>query len=117
MYMKISSSKSEFITPKHNPSTIIMTQIPPFLEQYTLFILQSANKQNFNRHLGWLVQSLNIEKDTISEALMVDYIRYLLLVIEDTNFKQNKAQAVHRWLILGWILKFLKSKYYLTLAK
>jgi hypothetical protein len=39
LYMKIASSKSEFLSAKHNPATIIMTQIPPFLEQYTIFIL------------------------------------------------------------------------------
>lgn len=48
---------------------------------------------------------------------MVDYIRYLLLVVEDQNFSKKKNEAVHRWLILGWLLKFLKSKYFLTMAK
>ena len=116
--MKITSSKSEFLTQTHNPATAIMVQIPPSLEQYTLFILQSANKLNFNRHLGWLVQSLNIQKDTISESMMVDYIRYLLLVADNSgNFHKKKSDIVHRWLILGWLLKYLKSKYFVTLAK
>lgn len=115
--MKIAGSKNEFQSAHHNSTAAILTQIPYSLEQYTHFILGNAEKLNFNRHLGWLVQSLGIEQETISEALLVDYIRYLLLVAEDVGLQKKKNEAVHRWLILGWVLKFLKSKYYIVMAK
>lgn len=117
LYLKISSSKNEHLTIQHNPSTIIMTQIPPSLEHYTDYILNSANKMNFNRHLAWLVQSLNIQKESISEAIMVDFIRYLLIAVNEHNFMNKKSDGVQKWLILGWLLKYIKSKYFLTMAK
>lgn len=41
----------------------------------------------------------------------------MLLVADNVGLQKKKNEAVHRWLILGWILKFLKSKYYLVMAK
>ena len=36
---------------------------------------------------------------------------------EDVGLQKKKNEAVHRWLILGWVLKFLKSRYYIVMAK
>ena len=109
---------------KLNPQELILIQIPPFLEHYTSFILDSATKANFNRHLGWLTSSLDIHKNTVSESIMVDFIRYLLIKVQDpplpppgTSGVVPFQDRVHRWLMLGWLLKFIKNDTYRTLAK
>lgn len=56
---------------------------------------------------------------------MVDYIRYLLISVDDPQVSVKgiptttikKSERVHRWLIFGWLLKYIKSDIYRTLAK
>lgn len=44
--------KDKYCTKKLRPESLILAQIPPFLEQYTMFLLTSGTKSTFNRHLG-----------------------------------------------------------------
>lgn len=90
-----------------NSTTAILLQIPPPMENYTVYILSSVTKQRFNRHLGWMLKSLKIKQDSLSEGMIIDYIRYLLLVAEDKP--NSTGDKVHRWFILGWLYKFIKS--------
>lgn len=61
----------------------VMLQIPPFMEQYTTFILNKATKHNFNKHLNWMFERMKIVQSSISESVILDYIRYILIVAED----------------------------------
>ena len=121
LYSKL--MKNEFSDDKNlNPENLILVQIPPFLEQYTVFILNQATKSTFNRHLGWLASKMGIQKNTISESIFIDFIRYILIKVENPKFPKKpnssgKSERVHRWLILGWLLKFIKSDMYKGLAK
>lgn len=55
----------------------------------------------------------------------MDYIRYLLISVDDPQTLINgkpvngikKSERVHRWLILGWLFKYIKSEIYRTMAK
>lgn len=96
-------------------SALILMQMPPFIEQYTHFILNNASKFNFNKHLGWMLDKLEINQSTISEYLLIDYIRYVLHNTEHVH--QHTGEKVHRWYIIGWIIKYVKSDIYKMLSK
>ena len=96
--------------------SLIMMQVPPLVDDYIKFILANSSKQNFNKHLSWMLEKLGIEPGTISECLLVDIIRYILVCTEASNVG-HQAEKVQRWYLLGWILKYLKSDVFKMLAK
>ena len=85
------------------------------MENYTLYILSSVNKSQFNRHLSWMLQSMRIKQGAVSENILIDYIRYLLVLAEDRPSKI--PDKVHRWFILGWIFQFFENSMNQLLAK
>lgn len=95
---------------------LTLTQIPPFIEEYTQFIFASSTKLNFNKHLGWMLEKLEVSQNTISEYLLVDYVRYILMCTENTQ-STNSPDKVHRWYILGWLLRYIKNDVFRMLAK
>lgn len=97
-------------------SNLVVTQIPPFIEQYMVFILNNSSKQNFNKHLGWLLEKLEIGQGTICEYILVDVVRFILLCTENSH-SAHSAERVHRWYILGWLLRYIKSEVFAMLAK
>lgn len=98
------------------PGGLIIMQIPPFIEQYTIFVLNTSSKQNFNKHLGWMLDKLDIGKSTISEYVLVDFVRYILICTDNVH-SGHSGEKVQRWYVLGWILMFLKSDVFKMLAK
>lgn len=96
-------------------SNLVLVQIPPFVEQYLHFVLASSSKQNFNKHLGWLFEKLEINQGTIAEYLLPDVIRFVLLCTE--SHAAHSAERVHRWYVLGWLLRFHKSEVFSTMSK
>lgn len=96
--------------------SLVLMQIPPFAEEYILFILSSSTKQNFNKHLTWMIEKLDITQNTICEYIIVDIIRYLLLCTDSVQ-STNTGEKVHRWYILGWLLRFVKSEVFRMLCK
>ena len=120
LYKKLMENK--FSDDKNlRPRFLILVQIPPFLEQYTTFMVTSAVKSTFNRHLNWLVAKMGIRKGTVAESILIDYIRYLLLSVDSNSLMPQpgtkKSEVIHRWYILGWLIKFFKSEIYRSLAK
>lgn len=109
--------QSKYADPNLTPESSVILQIPPFMEQYTTFILSSATKANFNKHLNWMFERMKIMQNSISEALIVDYIRYILIAAEEPAADGNQGDRIQRWLILGWLLKYIKNDFYKTLAK
>lgn len=97
-------------------SNLVVMQIPPFIEQYMQFILNNSSKLNFNKHLGWLLEKLEITQGSISEYILVDVVRFILLCTESSH-SSHSAERVHRWYILGWLLKYIKSEVYSMMAK
>jgi Integrator complex subunit 3 N-terminal len=94
----------------------ILVQIPPFMVQYLDFIFSGSSKMNFNKHLMWMLENLNIHQNSISEYLLVDFIRYVIQCIE--NFQTSYVgEKVHRWYVLGWVMKFIKCETFKILAK
>lgn len=94
----------------------ILVQIPPFAVQYLDFIFSGSSKMNFNKHLMWLLEKLNIQQNSISEYLLVDLIRYIIQCIENSH-TSYVGEKVHRWYVLGWVMKFLKCETFKILAK
>ena len=112
--------QNKYSDPNVTPESSIILQIPPFMEQYTTFILTTATKNNFNKHLNWMFERMKIMQNSISEALIVDYIRYILIAAEEPANPDPSHQSgdrIQRWLILGWLLKYIKNDVYKTLAK
>lgn len=97
-------------------SNLVIMQVPPFVEQYMVFILNNSSKLNFNKHLGWLLEKLEIGQGSISEYLLVDVVRFVLLCTENAH-STHSAERVHRWYILGWLLRYIKSEVFGMLAK
>lgn len=113
LYKKLLNN--EYSEPKLNPQNLILVQIPPLLDQYSNYILNSASKFNFNRHLVWMMKRVGLEKNTITESILIDYIRYILIKMDDST--NGEPDKVYRWHILGCVFKHLKSEIYRTLAK
>jgi Integrator complex subunit 3 N-terminal len=99
-----------------HPSSLVILQMPPFVEQYIGFILNNSSKQNFNKHLGWLLEKLEINQGSISEYILVDVIRFVLLCT-DNSHSTHSGEKVHRWYILGWLLRYIKSDIFRMMAK
>lgn len=94
----------------------ILVQIPPFMVQYLDFIFSGSSKMNFNKHLMWMLEKLNIHQHSISEYLLVDFIRYIILCVENSH-TSYVGEKVHRWYVLGWVMKFIKAETFKILAK
>lgn len=109
---------NKYTDPNFTPESLVQLQIPPFMEQYTTFILSTATKNNFNKHLNWMFERMKIQPNSLTESLIVDYIRYIIISAEDnTNDYYPNNEKIQRWLILGWLLKYIKNDVYKTQAK
>lgn len=51
-------NRDSYSTKKLRPETLALVQIPPFLEQYTIFLLNNGTKPTFNRHLSKIKEML-----------------------------------------------------------
>ena len=92
-------------------SNLVIMQVPPFVEQYMHFILNNSSKQNFNKHLGWLLEKLEINQGSICRRGAVHP------PVHGEQPLDHSAERVHRWYILGWILKYIKSEVFGMMAK
>ncbi len=95
---------------------LVLMQVCPFVEQYTAFIFNSSTKLNFNKHLSWMLDKLEIAQNSISEYVLVDYVRYILLYTENSQ-PSHSGDRVQRWYILGWLLRYIKSDVFKMMAK
>lgn len=100
---------------------LILLQIPPFVEHYTQFICTSS-KLTFNKHLAWMLERLEVRQGGVSEVLLVDYVRYILLCLDRDPSGASAGQShstdkVQRWYILGWVLRFMKSEVFKMFVK
>lgn len=99
-----------------SPGALVLMQVPPFAEQYFQFILTNSSKHNFNKHLGWMLEKLDISSNSICEYMIVDLVRYVLLCTENVH-SSTSGEKVHRWYLLGWLLKYCKSEVFKMLLK
>lgn len=97
-------------------SNLVIMQVPPFIEQYIGFILNNSSKQNFNKHLGWMLDKLEIGQGSISEYILIDVIRFVLLCTDHSHMAHS-GERVQRWYVLGWLLRYIKSEIFRMMAK
>ena len=118
-YLKEIFDSKEKVNQKINPNlkcNLISLNIPIYIEELILFILEKGNIESYNYQLNWILKEINFKSNTLSEIYIVDIIRYILCNTKDIYEDKNKFN-LRRWIILGWCLNCMKSETIRVLAK